>query len=96
MVTIPLKIQLSKNPVKSKHESESIPHLGDEGILLERLSQWTISGIGLHPGGSNYVFVVRLIDPEAAQLENVFLNDVDDLESATQASHTSQPHKPAS
>ena len=67
MVIIPLKIQLSKNPVKSKHESESIPHLGDEGILLERLSQWTISGIGLHPGGSNYVFVVRLIDPEAAQ-----------------------------
>ena len=67
MVTIPLKIQLSKNPVKSKHESESIPRLGNEGILLERLSQWTISGIGLHPGGSNYVFVVRLIDPEATQ-----------------------------
>ena len=32
------------------------------------------------------IAVPRDIDPEAAQLENVFLNDVDDLESATQAS----------
>ena len=32
------------------------------------------------------IAVPRDIDPEASQLENVFLNDVDDLESATQAS----------
>jgi len=32
------------------------------------------------------IAVPRDIDPEAAQLNNVFLNDVDDLESATQAS----------
>ena len=29
-----------------------------------RLNDWQISGIGLHPGGSNYVFVVRLTDGE--------------------------------
>ncbi|MBT3996549.1 MAG: SCO1664 family protein [Chloroflexi bacterium] len=34
-----------------------------ESVLLHRLSDWPISGIGLHPGGSNYVFVVRLTDP---------------------------------
>ena len=27
-----------------------------------RLDEWPITGIGLHPGGSNYVFVVRLAD----------------------------------
>lgn len=32
------------------------------------------------------IAVPRDIDPEAAQVKNVFLNDVDDLESATQAS----------
>ena len=32
------------------------------------------------------IAVPRDIDPEAAQLQNVYLNDVDDLESATQAS----------
>lgn len=32
------------------------------------------------------IAVPRDIDPEAAQLDNVFLNDVDDLESASQAS----------
>ena len=30
-----------------------------------RLSDWPITGIGLHPGGSNYVFVVRLADGDA-------------------------------
>ena len=34
-----------------------------EDVLLHRLAHWPISGIGLHPGGSNYVFVVRLTDP---------------------------------
>ena len=34
-----------------------------EDVLLQRLSNWPITGIGLHPGGSNYVFVVRLTDP---------------------------------
>ena len=36
----------------------------DEQQTLDRLANWPISGIGLHPGGSNYVFVVRLTDPE--------------------------------
>ncbi len=36
----------------------------NERVLLQRLSEWPISGIGLHPGGSNYVFVVRLTDPD--------------------------------
>ncbi|NQW21167.1 MAG: SCO1664 family protein [Chloroflexi bacterium] len=36
----------------------------DENVLLQRLSDWPISGIGLHPGGSNYVFVIRLTDPD--------------------------------
>ena len=30
--------------------------------IEERLACWSIDGIGLHPGGSNYVFVVRLSD----------------------------------
>ncbi len=29
-----------------------------------RLSEWPINGIGLHPGGSNYVFVVRLAEDD--------------------------------
>ncbi len=33
-------------------------------LILRRLQEWPITGIGLHPGGSNYVFVVRL-EPEA-------------------------------
>ena len=36
----------------------------DEQILLQQLAEWPISGMGLHPGGSNYVFVVRLTDPD--------------------------------
>ena len=36
----------------------------DERTQLQRLTEWPISGMGLHPGGSNYVFVVRLTDPE--------------------------------
>lgn len=31
---------------------------------LKRLAEWPITGMGLHPGGSNYVFVVRLTDPD--------------------------------
>ena len=36
----------------------------DEQLTLQRLSEWPITGIGRHPGGSNFVFVVRLTDPE--------------------------------
>ncbi|MDG0867526.1 SCO1664 family protein [Candidatus Lucifugimonas marina] len=36
----------------------------EAGEILGRLANWPITGIGLHPGGSNYVFVVRLTDPE--------------------------------
>ncbi len=32
--------------------------------ILTCLEQWDIAAIGLHPGGSNYVFVVRLEPPE--------------------------------
>ncbi len=32
--------------------------------IEERLAKWPINGIGLHPGGSNYVFVVRLKDDD--------------------------------
>ena len=67
MDTIPPKIQLTKNLLKSKYEIEYIPCEDNERIMLERLSKWTIAGIGLHPGGSNYVFVIRLIDPETTQ-----------------------------
>ena len=42
----------------------------DERVWLQRLSNWPISGIGLHPGGSNYVFVVRLTDPEKYRPEH--------------------------
>ena len=35
----------------------------ETGLMLRRLQKWPITGIGLHPGGSNYVFVVRL-EPE--------------------------------
>ena len=41
-----------------------------ERALLKRLADWPITGIGLHPGGSNYVFVVRLTDPEKYRPEN--------------------------
>jgi uncharacterized repeat protein (TIGR03843 family) len=36
----------------------------DESTVLAQLSEWPITGMRLHPGGSNYVFVVRLTDPE--------------------------------
>lgn len=42
----------------------------DERVLLKRLTDWPITGIGMHPGGSNYVFVVRLTDPEKYRPEN--------------------------
>ena len=35
----------------------------DDRVPLQQLAEWPITGIGLHPGGSNYVFVVRLTDP---------------------------------
>ena len=35
----------------------------DTEETLRRLREWDISGMGLHPDGSNYVFVVRLDDP---------------------------------
>ena len=40
----------------------SVPQ--DAMVTLRQLSEWGVSGIGLHPGGSNYVFVVKLEDPE--------------------------------
>ncbi len=46
------------------------PGVPDERVLLQRLTDWPITGIGLHPGGSNYVFVVRLTDPEKYRPES--------------------------
>ncbi len=37
---------------------------------LKQLSEWEISGIGLHPGGSNYVFVVKIEDSEREPSED--------------------------
>ena len=42
----------------------------DERTLRQRLTDWPITGMGLHPGGSNYVFVIRLTDPERYRPEN--------------------------
>ncbi len=42
-------------------QSDSVAGLSRQEIE-RRLSEWPITGIGLHPGGSNYVFVVRLAD----------------------------------
>lgn len=47
----------------------------NEAAILRLLSEWEISGMGLHPGGSNYVFVVRLEDPERV------IDDADNEES---------------
>ena len=33
--------------------------------VLRRLSEWEVDAIGLHPDGSNYVFVVRLSDGDS-------------------------------
>ena len=42
----------------------------DTAETLRRLGEWDITGMGLHPGGSNYVFVVRLEDPERERAES--------------------------
>ncbi len=44
-------------------QSDSVAGLSRQEIE-RRLSEWPITGIGLHPGGSNYVFVVRLADDD--------------------------------
>ena len=44
-------------------QSDSVAGLSRQEIE-RRLSKWPITGIGLHPGGSNYVFVVRLADAD--------------------------------
>ena len=42
---------------------EPIAQIPDTVESLRRLAEWDITGLGLHPGGSNYVFVTRLEDP---------------------------------
>ena len=34
----------------------------DAAEIIRRLTEWEITGIGLHPDGSNYVFVVKLTE----------------------------------
>ena len=44
-------------------QPDSVAGLSRQDIEL-RLSEWPITGIGLHPGGSNYVFVVRMANED--------------------------------
>ena len=44
-------------------QPESVAGLSRQEIE-KRLANWSINGIGLHPGGSNYVFVVRLAEDD--------------------------------
>ena len=44
-------------------QPESVAGLSRQEIE-NRLANWSINGIGLHPGGSNYVFVVRLAEDD--------------------------------
>ena len=46
-----------------KIQPEAVAGLSHNEIEL-RLGEWPITGIGLHPGGSNYVFVVRLAEED--------------------------------
>ncbi len=50
----------------------------DHRTQIQRLNDWDIAGMGLHPGGSNYVFVVRLQDPERPSAEDAEGEDTDD------------------
>jgi len=49
--------------VSPESVSDQDPRLDDDSVPLQQLAEWRITGLGLHPGGSNYVFVVRLTDP---------------------------------
>ena len=55
----------------------------DDQQTLDRLANWPISGIGLHPGGSNYVFVIRLTDPNKYHPESSGEEQADIEESAS-------------
>ena len=46
---------------ESASDQDSRPD--EDHVPIQQLTEWPITGIGLHPGGSNYVFVVRLTDP---------------------------------
>ena len=59
-----------------------VEDMADERDSLQRLADWPISRIGLHPGGSNYVFVVRLTDPAVSRPED---DDKDDEAASTYA-----------
>jgi uncharacterized repeat protein (TIGR03843 family) len=47
--------------LESASDQDSRPD--EDHVPIQQLTEWPITGIGLHPGGSNYVFVVRLTDP---------------------------------
>jgi len=49
--------------VSSKSASDHDSQSDEDSVPLQQLAEWPITGMGLHPGGSNYVFVVRLTDP---------------------------------
>ncbi len=47
-------------------------HTGDFNVCLERMAKWEVTGIGLHPGGSNYVFVALLSDSIEEKPEDLY------------------------
>ena len=49
--------------MSSKSASDHDSHSDEDSVPLQQLAEWPITGVGLHPGGANYVFVVRLTDP---------------------------------
>lgn len=45
-------------------QPDSVAQLSPDEVL-RRLKEWDVDAIGLHPDGSNYVFVIRLSDAES-------------------------------
>jgi hypothetical protein len=42
----------------------------EKAIMQRRLKGWRVDAMGMHPGGSNYVFVLRLKPPEKTRPED--------------------------
>ena len=46
--------------IEPRDRAGQAPDPIDYATVIHRLTDWTVSGMGLHPGGSNYVFVAKL------------------------------------
>jgi len=68
--------------------------LVDESRVLQRLADWPITGIGLHPGGSNYVFVVRLTDPEKFDSTAMLSESADEMPEVDESASIYGIYKP--